>query len=156
MRVMQLNPFADADDTMFTEEYDIFPSIFGSGKLLGIPVPYLQTGHGILLIICVLAGYIYAPGNPLTEFPLEIRNFLKTSLTVVYSINAVLAVQAFFEARRKNLPGAFWGIKTFILGGVAFFEIKEAQDPTKPARLESKSYKSDRKSRNQEQTQFKR
>ena len=74
---------------------------------------------------------------------------------MVYSINAVLAVQAFFEAR-ENLPGAFWGIKTFILGGVAFFEIKEAQDPTKPARLESKSYKSDRKSRNQEQTEFKR
>jgi hypothetical protein len=156
MRVMQLNPFADADDTMFTEEYDIFPSIFGSGKLLGIPVPYLQTGHGILLIICVLAGYIYAPGNPLTEFPLEIRNFLKTGLTVVYSINAVLAVQAYFEARSKNLPALFWSAKTFVLGGVAFFEIKKAQDPTKPAAQESKSFKSDRKSQNREQTQFKR
>ena len=39
-----LNPFADADDTMFLEEYDIIPSIFGSGKLVGIPVPYLQVG----------------------------------------------------------------------------------------------------------------
>ena len=156
MRVMQLNPFADADDTMFTEEYDIFPSIFGSGKLLGIPVPYLQTGHGILLIICVLAGYIYAPGNPLTEFPLEIRNFLKSGLTVVYAINTVLAVQAFFEAKSKNLPALFWGAKTFVLGGVAFFEIKKAQDPTKPAIPESKPYKSDRKSQNRDQTEFKR
>ena len=32
MRVMQLNPFADADDSMFLDEYDIIPSIFGSGE----------------------------------------------------------------------------------------------------------------------------
>ena len=156
IRVMQLNPFADADDTMFTEEYDIFPSIFGSGKLLGIPVPYLQTGHGILLIICVLAGFVYAPGNPLTEFPVEIRNFLKEGLSAVYSINLVLAVQAFFVARSKSLPGAFWAAKTLILGGIAFYEIKKAQDPTKPAVPESKSYKSDRKSQNRDQTKFQR
>lgn len=129
IRVMQLNPFADADESMFTDEYDMFPSVFGSGKLLYIPVPYLQTGHGILLITASLAGYIYAPGNPLTEFPPEIRSFLREGLTVVYSINTVLAVQAFFNAKAKNLPGIFWALKTFILGGVAYYEITQAKDP---------------------------
>jgi hypothetical protein len=148
LRVMQLNPFADADESMFTEEYDIIPSIFGSGKLLGIPVPYLQTGHGILLLVCLLAGFIYAPGNPLTEFPVEIRTFLKSGLGVVYSINTVLAVQAFFVAKGKNLPGIFWAIKTFLLGGVAYFEIRSAVDPTKKgANADARPYLSDRKSR---------
>jgi hypothetical protein len=129
LRVLQLNPFADADDSMFLEEYDIIPSIFGSGKLLNIPVPYLQTGHGILLIVTLLAGFVYAPGNPLTEFPVEIRNFLKQGLAATYSINAVLAVQAFFKAKSKNLPATFWAMKTFLLGGVAFYEVTEALDP---------------------------
>jgi hypothetical protein len=149
LRVMQLNPFADADESIFTEEYDIIPSIFGSGKLLGIPVPYLQTGHGILLLVCVLAGFIYAPGNPLTEFPVEIRRFLKSGLGVVYSINTVLAVQAFFVAKGKNLPAIFWAIKTLLLGGVAYFEIRSAVDPTKKgANADAKPYLSDRKSQN--------
>jgi hypothetical protein len=129
LRVLQLNPFADADDSMFLEEYDIIPSIFGSGKLLNIPVPYLQTGHGILLIVTLLAGFVYAPGNPLTEFPVEVRNFLKQGLAATYSINAVLAVQAFLKAKSKNLPATFWAMKTFLLGGVAFYEVTEALDP---------------------------
>jgi hypothetical protein len=66
IKVLQLNPFADADDSLFVEEYDIFPSIFGSGSIMKIPVPYLQTGHGMLLIGSVLAAFVYAPGNPLT------------------------------------------------------------------------------------------
>jgi len=146
LRVLQLNPFADADDGMFLDEYDIIPSIFGSGKLLNIPVPYLQTGHGILLIITLLSALVYAPGNPLTEFPLEIRNFLKQGLAVTYSINAVLAVQAFFKAKAKNLPAVFWAAKCFLLGGVAFFEVSEAQDPNKLN--QSKKNPADRKSKN--------
>jgi len=131
LRVMQLNPFADADDAIFLDEYDIIPSIFGSGKLLNIPVPYLQTGHGILLIISLLSALVYAPGNPLTEFPAEIRNFLKQGLAVTYSINTVLAVQAFFVAKSKNLPAFFWAAKCFILGGVALFEVSNSKDPNK-------------------------
>lgn len=96
---------------------------------MGIPVPYLQTGHGILLIVSLLAALVYAPGNPLTEFPKEIREFLTTGLQVVYSINTVLAVQAFFVAKQKNLPALFWAAKCLLLGGVAFYEIKEAKDP---------------------------
>lgn len=130
LRVLQLNPFADADESKFVEEYDILTSIFGSGKLLGIPIPYLQQGHGMLLIISLLAGLVYAPGNPLTEFPPEIRNFLKQGLVNVYIINAALAVRAFLVAKSKNLPPVFWAVKTFILGGIPFYELSQAKDPT--------------------------
>lgn len=96
---------------------------------MNIPVPYLQTGHGILLLVTLLAALVYAPGNPLTEFPPEIRSFLKTGLTVTYSINLILAVQAFLLAQSKNLPSVFWAGKTLLLGGVAFYEISQAKDP---------------------------
>lgn len=131
LRVLQLNPFADSDDTMFLDEYDIIPSIFGSGKIINIPVPFLQTGHGILLITTLLAGFVYAPGNPLTEFPIEIRNFLKEGLAVAYAINTVLAVLAGINAKSKNLPVLFWAIKTFLVGGVSYYEITQARDPKK-------------------------
>ena len=145
-RVLQLNPFADADDELFLDEYDIIPSIFGTGKLLYIPVPFLQSGHGILLIVIVLAAFIYAPGNPLTEFPPEIRSFLRQGLGVVYAINTVLAGQAFFKAKEKNLPAFFWAAKCFILGGIAYYEIVNAKDPAKMN--ESKPY--DRKSKSRD------
>ena len=131
LRVLQLNPFADSDDAMFLDEYDILPSIFGSGKILGIPVPFLQTGHGILLLTTLLAGFVYAPGNPLTEFPIEIRNFLKQGLAVTYAINTVLAVLAAINAKSKNLPVIFWALKTFLVGGVSYYEIQQAKDPKK-------------------------
>ena len=79
LRVLQLNPYADADDTMFFDEYDIIPAVFGTGKLLNIPIPYLQTGHGILLAATLLAALVYAPGNPLTEFPPEVIGHISSS-----------------------------------------------------------------------------
>lgn len=117
---------------MFEDEYDIFQAIFGTGKLLTIPVPYLQTGHGILLLVTLLAANVYAPGNPLTEFPPEIREFLREGLLVVGAINTVLAVAAFNVARGKNLPGVFWAVKCLLIGGVSFYEINQARDPTLP------------------------
>jgi len=130
-RVLALNPFADADEDMFQEEYDVLQAIFGSGKLLYIPVPYLQTGHAILLIVAFLAANLYIPGNPLTEFPLEIREFLRSGLLVIMGINFVLAGLAWKIATEKNLPGLFWAIKCFFVGGISFYEITQAKDPTK-------------------------
>ena len=152
-KVLQLNPFADADDELFLKEYDIIPSIFGEGKLLGLPVPFLQSGHGMLLLVICLAGYVYAPGNPLTNFPPEIRSFLRQGLGITYSINLVLAVQGYFNAKSKNLPALFWSAKCFILGGIAYYEITQAKDPSnlnKP-----KVYSSDRKSKRQNKDPFK-
>jgi len=129
-RAMQLNPFADADDSMFINEYDIFQSIFGSGKLCGVPIPYLQTNHGILLFISLLSALVYAPGNPLTELPLEIRTFLTQGLLITYSINLLLAINSFFIARSKSLPGVFWFVKVFLLGGISYYELQQTKDPT--------------------------
>jgi hypothetical protein len=110
-------------------------------------VPYLQTGHGILLIVSLLAALVYAPGNPLTEFPSEIRSFLKQGLIVTYSINSVLAVQAYFNAKGKNLPALFWAAKCFLLGGVAYYEITQARDPKKINDKRDGPDPSDRKSK---------
>ena len=131
LRALELNPFADADNSIFLDEYDIIPSIFGSGKIVGIPVPFLQTGHLVLGVVVSLAAFIYLPGNPLTEFPREIRTFLKQGLGVTYSINAVLAVFAFLSAKSKNLPPVFWAVKTLLIGGIAIYEIDNARDPDK-------------------------
>lgn len=49
----------------------------------------------------------------------------------MYAINSVLAVNAFFIAGSKNLPRIFWTLKTFMLGGVSYYEVTQAADPTK-------------------------
>jgi len=74
---------------------------------------------------------VYDPGNPLTAFPTEIRVFLRQGLGVAVSINAVLAVQAFFIAKSKDLPPFFWAFKTLLLCGVAIFVINQARAPSK-------------------------
>lgn len=97
----------------------------------------------MLLIVLLLSALIYYPGNPLTEFPPEIRRFLTQSLIITYGINTVLSIQAFFQAKNKNLPSVFWGLKVFILGGIAYYELSQAKDPN-----EYKGIKpSDRKSK---------
>lgn len=101
----------------------------------------------MLLLISLLSGFVYAPGNPLTEFPIEIRDFIKGGLAVVYSINTVLAVQAYFRAKSKNLPGLFWAMKTLILGGVAFYEVTQAKDPLKLNEVTAPSKLKGRKSK---------
>jgi hypothetical protein len=144
-KFLEMNPFADADESYFKQEYDIIPSIVGSGKLLGIPVPYLQTGHSILLLVCLLSSYVYAPGNPLTELPRELRESLRQSLLVVYSINTVLAIQAYFTAQSKNLPKIFWTVKTLLLGGIAYYEVTQQLDPTKLNDMKPTNMKKQRK-----------
>jgi hypothetical protein len=57
------------------------------------------------------------------EFPLEIRSFLSQGLLVVYSINIILAIRARFLASSKNLPANIWMIKTFLIGGIALYEL---------------------------------
>ena len=67
----------------------------------------------------------------MTELPIEIREFLQSGLGVVYSMNFVLAIVAYFRAKEKNLPKSFWAIKTFLLGGIALYEVTQAKDPLK-------------------------
>lgn len=45
-------------------------------------------------------------------------------MKIIYTINTVIAVQAYFQARRKNMSGIFWSVKTFLLGGIAMYELQ--------------------------------
>lgn len=124
---LKLNPFADADESLFEEEYDIITSMFGQGKLLNIPVPYLQSGHGLLAAVAALGAFLKNSNNPLTNFPDEIRDFLAHGLIVAYGINLVLAIRAYMIAKEKNLPTTFWAIKTLLFGGIALYEVTESK-----------------------------
>lgn len=84
----------------------------------------------MLLVVALIAAFVSDSGNPLTAFPTEIRAFFRQGLGVVFSINAVLGVQAYFLAKSKDLPPLFWAFKTLLLGGVAFFEINQARAPS--------------------------
>ena len=84
----------------------------------------------MLLFVSTLAALVYAPGNPLTEFPVEVREFLQQGLMIILSINTVLAVQAAFTARRAKQSGVFWFLKVFLLGGIASFELSQLEKKT--------------------------
>ena len=63
----------------------------------------------------------------------------------------VLAVQAYFKAKEKNLPGLFWAVKSFILGGIAFYEISVARDPNElNEEIKRRNDPSDRRSQNRD------
>ena len=85
----------------------------------------------MLLVVSLLAAFLYAPGNPLTQFPSEIRTFLQQGMAAIYSINLVLAVQALFLAGDKNLPRVFWFVKVLLLGGIASYELEITNGPEK-------------------------
>ena len=126
--LLELDPSADMLPETFAEDYDMTSMLLGEAgrDFLGIGQAYLQSGHLILVLTCILCAFVDYPGNPLTQFPNEIRDFLKTGLFVTYTINAVLAVLAVFRAAEKRLPVPFWTAKTFLLGGLAFDELNRS------------------------------
>ena len=81
-----------------------------------------------MLLIVLIAAFIYDAGNPLTDAPDNIRDFMKNGLVVTYVFNFILAVKAFFDAREKNLPlgGIFWFFKTFSIGSISLYEVQRA------------------------------
>lgn len=141
--LLELDPSADMLPETFAEDYDMTSMFLGEAGRdfplpagLGIGQAYLQSGHLILVLTCLLCAFVEYPGNPLTQLPTEIRDFLKSGLLVTYSINTVLAVLAIFRAGEKRLPVPFWTVKTFLLGGLAFDELNRspAQAPKKKKR----------------------
>lgn len=110
-----------------SKEYDLTSAIFGIGKpnKQGVYIlPYLQSAHIVLLAISALVGFVYYPGFPLTEASDDIRSTIKNTLTVVFAVNSVLAVLAFRAASRRAQPKWFWASKTFVLGELAFGELR--------------------------------
>mmetsp|Transcript_2770 Transcript_2770/g.11360 ORF Transcript_2770/g.11360 Transcript_2770/m.11360 type:complete len:360 (+) Transcript_2770:173-1252(+) len=127
---LELDPFADSDfDRFRAEEYDLISAVIGEGSrpFLGIPLPYLQTGHTMLLLIVLVCIFVDVPGNPLTELPVQLRDFLATGLLVTYVINIPVAILAVNAAGQRRQPKLLWGIKAFVLGGLALKELTEIE-----------------------------
>ena len=127
--LLELDPTADMQDDMFQSEYDITSMVLGeAGKpFLGFIQPgYLQVTHLILLTTSIVCAFVEYPGNPLTELPVELRDFLKSGLAIICGINVVLAGISVPVSVRKGQPAVFWFIKTSILGGLAFSELRNA------------------------------
>lgn len=108
-------------------DYDLTSAIFGTGKpnKQGIYIlPYLQSAHIVLLAIALLVSFIYYPGFPLTEASDDVRTTFKVTLVIVFLINAVLASLAGKSAVKRNQPPLFWTLKTFLLGELAYGELR--------------------------------
>lgn len=113
--------------TAESKEYDLTSAIFGTGKpnKQGIYVlPYLQSAHIVLLAISCLIAFVYYPGFPLTEASDDARSTIKITLAVVFVVNSVLAALAYRSAGRRGQPSWFWAAKTFVLGELAFGELR--------------------------------
>lgn len=111
-----------------TDEYDFTSALIGSGKpnKQGVYVlPYLQSGHLLLLGIISLAAFVYYPGFPLTEASDTVRENLRRGLILVSIFNSSLAVIAFRTAKERKQPAIFWAVKTMFLGNLALNEIRK-------------------------------
>jgi len=136
-RIMELLKFDTIDDRPMDEpEYDYTARIIGRGlpnKAGAYPLPYLQSGHMLLVGVLLLCSLISYPGFPLTTVPAEYRGLLLQGLGITYLFNAACAVYARGIAEAKQEPVAFWTVKVFLLGGLALGELSEAVPmPQKP------------------------
>ncbi|CAN0346528.1 unnamed protein product, partial [Phaeothamnion confervicola] len=114
-RLLELDPAVD--DSVFVEEnYDMFASLLGEGRgtFLGLPNSYLQSGHTVLLALCLLTAFVDYPGFPLTQLPQELREFLQRGLAVTYAINIAAAATSVGMARAVKQPWAFWAATPFV------------------------------------------
>ncbi|CDF34938.1 unnamed protein product [Chondrus crispus] len=108
-------------------EYDLTSAIIGTGSpnKQGVYVlPYLQSGHLLLLLVTLLCTFVYYPGFPLTELEDSLRGYLKVGLAITYTLNAGLAILAFKDAQKRGQPAAFWALKTAFFGNIAFNELR--------------------------------
>lgn len=108
-------------------EYDLASAIIGSGRPneQGVYVlPYLQSGHILLLLVILVCTFVYYPGFPLTELEDPVREGLKRGLCVTFLVNGGLAVKAFAEAKRRGQPAVFWAGKAALLGYLALRELR--------------------------------
>jgi len=127
-KLIEVQPFADADDSFFEEEEYGAVSALLSEKtkpFLGIPAGPLQVGHFIGALGIVLMAFIEYPGFPLTNLPTPLRDCFATGLGVIYAINTVLAIFATFMAGERGQPPILWAAKTFAVGGLAFDQLSQ-------------------------------
>jgi len=141
-RLLEQQPYADADDSLFEKEaYTTVSALLGEGSkpFLGIPTGPLQVGHFIGSLGIILMAFVTYPGFPLTNLPTPLRDFLQAGLAVTYTINLVLAVVAAFKAGERDQSAFLWGAKTFSVGGLAYDQL--TQLPTIEEAEQAKSRK---------------
>ena len=136
-RLFELFSFDTIDDRPVDEPtYDWTARIIGRGlpnKTGAYILPYLQSGHMLLLGVLLLCSLISYPGFPLTEVPDAYRSLLLQGLGLNYLVNALCSVYARGIAEGKQEPVGFWQAKVFLLGGLALGELSEAvPEPTAP------------------------
>lgn len=127
-RLLEQQPYADADDSFFEKEaYSTVSALLGEGSkpFLGIPTGPLQVGHFIGSLGIILMAFVTYPGFPLTNLPTPLRDFLQGGLAVTYAINLGLSVLAAFRARERNQPTLLWVAKTFSVGGLAYDQLTQ-------------------------------
>lgn len=128
-RLLEQQPFADADESYFEEEqYGAVSALLGerAKPFLSIPLGPLQVGHFIGSLVFVLMAYIEYPGFPLTNLPTPLRECFQGGLGFVYAINAILAiVVAVKVAPDRGQPKSLWIMKTFTVGGLAFDQLMQ-------------------------------
>ena len=125
--LMEAQPFADADDSLFDREYNTVSALLGEGSktFLGIGAGPLQIGHFIGALAIVLMAFVEYPGFPLTNLPGPLRDALAGGLGTVYACNVVMAVFAAFKAPPRGQSSLLWGIKTVAVGGLAYDQLTQ-------------------------------
>jgi len=127
-RLLEAEPFADADESFFEEEeYGTVSALLGekAKPFLGIGSGPLQVGHFIGSLAIMLMAFVEYPGFPLTNLPTPLRECLQGGLGTIYAINVVLAVVATFKAGERAQSPLLWGVKTVAVGGLAFDQLSQ-------------------------------
>jgi len=140
VKLLQSNPYADADDDYFVErEYNVISALLGERAelFLGIPTGPIQVGHFIGVLVIILMAYVEYPGFPLTNLPTPLRESFRGGLATVYSINAILAVLSIFKASARGQPVPLWMAKTFTVGGLAFDQLNQLPTLEETAKLKA-------------------
>jgi hypothetical protein len=152
-KLLEQQPFADADASYFEEEaYGTVSALLGenAAPFLGIPTGPLQIGHFIGALGIMLMAFVEYPGFPLTNLPTPLRDSLQGGLATIYVINIGLAVYATIKAAERGQPAVLWASKTFAVGGLALDQL--TQLPTLKEVEERKAIKGKRALKNQKKS----
>ena len=125
-RAMESDPNADVNFASLERKTDDLVAIAlgeNAQTFFGIESSYIQLGHTALVLVILLATFAVDPKFPLTNLPVEYRDFLKQGLVSVYAVNTLVAGKAFFEARDRGQPVAVWVTKAWFLGGVGYNQL---------------------------------
>jgi len=143
-KLFELLTFDTIDDRVERSDeaaYDFTARVLGRGTASqggAYILPYLQSGHMLLLGVLLLASSISYPGFPLTQVPDEYRALLQQGLLTTYLVNAATAVYSVATgmASSKQEPVGFWFGKIFLFGGLAFGELRDiGTSPDEPKKF---------------------